>query len=437
MAEILLGALILEGIVLFFLNGKNVFSPSIIACAVFIVSALMFLIGKDYYAYELSSVTVLIILLFIFCIFIGEFIVGLTVRKKEYVKLEESAKPIVLPVYVCVLLAAFVLVIGILYFKSVYNYSLKVGNKAGNYFGMARYVRKDGKYQSGIFLSQTTLICECLLMFFVYSFIYNRAVIGKFFYRYLIIVPPFAIHLLAIDDRTTLLRSVIMALAIVVFLIKQRDGWTNKHDKFIALFGLIALAVYLVIFIVLGQRMKGGGSVDAGDEWENVIKYTSSGLVGLDKYLTNEIKAMNEIFAQNTLLYVYKFLISVGFMNLPTISTHDTFFYFDGGNSNIYTGLKDVIVDFNLLGAVLIFIMIGMLFGAFLNAIRLKKVTFVRVSLLALFLFPIAMLSIDCCIATVLSVTTLYMLFYYYGITVLANLFRVKKYDDKIFWRQK
>lgn len=436
MAEILLGALIVEGILLFFLNGKNILSPSIIACGVFLVSTVMFLFGKDYYAYDLHALTVVIILLFIFCLFIGEFIVGLTVRKKEYVKLEESGKPIVLPLYVCVLLSAFVLVIGILYFSSVYRYSLKVGNKAGNYFGMAKYVRKDGNYQSGTFLSQTTLICECLLIFFVYSFIFNRAVIGKFFYRYLMIVPPFAIHLLAINDRTTLLRGIIMSLVIIIFLVKQHDGWTRKHDKIIAVFGVGALTLYIVLFSILGQRMHSGTSVDASEEWETIIKYTSSGLVGLDKYLVGEIKAYNELFAQNTLLYVYRFLISVGFMNIPAISTHDAFFIYDGGHSNIYTGFKDVIVDYNVLGGVLIFILIGMIISAFLNTIRLKKVTFVRVAILALFFFPIAMLSIDCCIATVISVTTLYMLFYYYGINVLANLFRIKKYDDKIFWRK-
>ena len=119
MSELLLGVLIFEAIAIFLLNGKNILSPSFISCIVFIFSTIMFILGSDYYRHELRMNTVSTIALMIFCIFIGEFFVNLTVCDKNYLKIKEQGNPIVLPKYVCIILSVFVFVIGVLYFRSV------------------------------------------------------------------------------------------------------------------------------------------------------------------------------------------------------------------------------------------------------------------------------------------------------------------------------
>ena len=74
MSYILLIVLVLEILFIYKCNGKNVVSPSFIACAMFILSTFVFVLGKDYFEYSLNLETVITIFLFLFCILLGEYV---------------------------------------------------------------------------------------------------------------------------------------------------------------------------------------------------------------------------------------------------------------------------------------------------------------------------------------------------------------------------
>ena len=72
MGYILLVCLAIELLIIYIFNGRNVVSPSFLACASFILATCIYLTGDEYYGYELHTNTVVVIVSLLFCIFLGE-----------------------------------------------------------------------------------------------------------------------------------------------------------------------------------------------------------------------------------------------------------------------------------------------------------------------------------------------------------------------------
>ncbi|MDY6367317.1 MAG: O-antigen polymerase [Clostridia bacterium] len=430
MQNALLVVLVFEALLIFFVNGKNIVSPSFIACMICIFSVSVYALSGNYYQYDLHFNTVLVVSGLILALFVGEMIIAAITRQTALISFKRTAKPIVLPIYVCIILEVFVAVVGVFYFRSVYSFSLKVGNTPGNYFGMAYYVRTaEIPYESGVWISQGRVISDCILYFFTYYLFYNKAVTGKFFWRYVWLLPAYAIHILAADNRTTLLQSIVICVIIIFFILKQKSSWSKKNDKKIVFWSVFAVALYFLLFRLLGYRTNFSGQKDL---WHNLVKYSSSGLMGLDKYLNGEIVLKDTIFGERILMGIYGVLRSWGFADIPAIEHFEPFYYFAGASSNIYSGFKSPVQSFGIVGAVFFFVGIGMLLSVLINSAKYNKFSCIKLFLIGLMVYPIVMLPIDGVYSSVLTVSTLYKLVYLTVIIYVANIFREKKYDRTV-----
>ena len=428
MGYLLLGILIAEAILIFFFNGKNLISPSFIACSVFIFSTIMFLTSPDYYNYSLHSSTVIVIAALIFCLFLGEVLVrGLNYGNK-LVCIKEKGEPVVIPFYLTIIFAVVVVTFGVLYFIEVYRYSLTVGNTSGNFLTMAKYVRDDGNFSKSFLISQGTLLSECILYFAVYYYFFNKIVSGRRYFRYWIIILCYIPHILATDNRTNLLKAVAVACIIAFFLIKQGSKWSRKKDKSIIVVSIIVLVIFFLLFRLLGYRT--GTSIKNKDPWLNVVKYTSSSLVGIDQYLCGVLPSeVNLLFGERTLRNIYNILSEWGF-TFPEISSVEGFFSYVSAESNIYTGFKAYIQDYGFFGAGLSMFLWGAIVTGLLCRLKHHKVSFIGTAFLGIMFYPVLMLSISDVTATVLGISSIYTFVYLAFLEIVAHLFAVKDFGN-------
>lgn len=209
------------------------------------------------------------------------------------------------------------------------------------------------------------------------------------------------------------------------FVIKQSAMWSKRYDLRIVLISALVIVVFLVLFRLLGYRT-GVSNEDNG--FLTIVQYCSSGLYGLDKFLYGEITAINNLFAQRTLLSLYELLNSWGIGSYE-ISHFDEFFFYGTAKSNIYTGIKGLIQDFTVLGAGLFLIVWGIMVSWLTNSIKYNKFNFLKLFILGFLFYPIVLLSIDFTFSTTIRISTVYMLVYCSLIVWLAGIFRDKKYD--------
>ena len=171
-----------------------------------------------------------------------------------------------------------------------------------------------------------------------------------------------------------------------------------------------------MVFRILGYRT--GTSYNYS--WStNIAKYVSSGIYGLDEYLLDgPIK--NNLFGESTFRLIYLKLNDFG-ATFNVLDANDVFYQYAKGESNIYTGLKGIINDFSVFGAGVFLMIWSMLSVCAVKAMQNKKCTLMNCVVTGLLFYPIVMISISVEWRNVLSIPTIYMLFY---LTLLSILIR-------------
>lgn len=410
MGYLLLFLLIIELITFYYFNGKNVVSPSFLGCALFLLSTVMYLSAGEYYQYELHIETVLVIVFLLCCIFLGEvFANRIQIRRKNSIQVAQVA---LTTRVVCVLLAIFVFLVSILYFYEVYLFSLSVGNTAGQFFTMTKYVREArlngiASFDAGIISNQGGVVSLCILYMCVYAICAHKNRTGKIYWRYFLPIIAYFPHVIATDNRTDLLRTVAICTIIVFVFIKQKQGWKKQGNAKIIFIGMGAVCAFLVAFRWLGYRTEASLRSEV---WNNITAYTSSSLVGLDIYLQNG-EAPNVLFGERTLSGIYNILRQWGFP-IPVVPAFEEFYTYAHGVSNAYTTFKAYIKDYTMVGAAVAMFLWGAVIRSAIRRIKETGVSFVRVSVLGMMLYPVCMLSIADTTSAFLSIATVYTLVY-------------------------
>jgi len=413
MNYILLIVLLIELIIVYGFNGKNVVSPSFIATGGFILSTGVLILSRDFFQYTLTYTSVLIISFVIICILIGELVASkfrfsMNTNLRVPTKSIDSKRLILIPKFVILILFLFVIASGILYLYDAYLFSLSVGNTPGNIFGIAKYVRFSGvDYSPSIFISQSNLLSECIVYLVFYSYSYNLILFKKNRLHYLFPLLGFIPHILSYDGRTIIIKILSICILIYFTLNKQKNNWAKGNNRKILVVGIMSLLAFLFIFRFLGYRTD--SSIN-NSLWNNLSEYISSGLVGLDKYVLSGAEK-SDIFGKNVLTAFYGTLRGLG-LSVPLYSTNDIFFTYAGGESNIYTGLKGYIADFTMIGLFISMFMWGYCITSLKNKIRIGGVSIIKVFLLGLFFYPVILISIAGATHVVLSITTVYALIY-------------------------
>lgn len=423
MGYLLLFLLILQLLFIYTFNGKNIISPSFIACGMFIISAAGYTLAeKTYFQYQISSLPVATILMLIMCIFAGEITsnhVKLR-RKTVYMQIDGAIN---ISKVTCLFLSVFILLISLIYFYNVYRFSLTVGNIRGNLFTMAAYVRyaklhRDISFDSGMILSQCGVLSECLFYFFLYAYLVNRLLFNKNPKMYLLPIICYLPHILAADDRINLLRMIAISCIIIFCVIKHSSGWKKEGNFRIIRIAVLAIVLFVVSFRLLGYRTK----VSREDNLvSGIYMYISGSIAGFDIFL-RQGATPNVLFGQGTLKGIYNILRQWG-LPIPVVPSFENFYSLSCGNGNTYTAFKAYIHDYSLIGAVCAMFLWGTIITSFKNIIRRNGISFPRVCVLGMLFYPVVMISIADVTGTILSISTVYRLVYIY----LIDYFFVKR----------
>ena len=405
MMYVLLFMLLIEIMFIYVCNGHNVVSPSFISCAMFILSTVVFILGKEYFQYKLDIVTVITILLFIFCILIGEYM-----SNRNEINCEQRTiyfQYIYIQKNVCILMAFVVLLFGVLYYREVYVFSLKVGNITGNFATMAMYVRNAKSYTKSMLVSQGTLLSECIVYFCIYCF-FNNLNCGHKDKRFIIPIIAFLPHIMAADNRTIFLKLLSISCIIIFVMMKKKTAWGKQSNKKIILIAIVAISVFLIVFRLLGYRTE---TSIRNSLWDNLMEYISASLIGLDKFLLNGEQS-NTLIGQWTLAGIYNILRQWG-VDIPKVNKFEEFYYYGAHfDSNIYTAFKAYIKDYTYIVAILAMVLWGYFIQKKTNKVKKGEDSFFNICTLGLMFYPIAMISIEDVTSAVICMQTVYMLVY-------------------------
>jgi len=433
-AYMLLFLLILLWGVIYYFNGRTILSPSLMANTMFILSTCVFISAKDYFGYTIRYFTVMSIILFLAVMFIGERLSNLNWKdavEKRPEKVEFSYDVAITKPWL-LFLTVIVLAVGFWCLMDAYKFSLRVGNTPGNYFNVAKYVRNanhygDLKYSKSSILAQLSLISEITVYFSIYCFCYNLYVKSNRNLMYLLPVLAYSLQIFSSDNRTGLLKFLGVTFIIVFVFMKYASGWKPGNNKKIIIIGMCVIVAFLGLFRWLGYRTEASLRADMDD---NFSEYMSASIVGIDHFFRYG-GIENTLFGEQTFKNVYNILRQWG-LSIPVIQTFEEFFNYAHGESNIYTGIKALIIDFTYVGALLYVMIYSYIVTGLINRIKCGKMSFMRVWFTGYMFYPIVMFSIANVMSAILSMSTVYMLVYVYFIPKFFKDYMIFKEKRKL-----
>lgn len=433
MVYFLIVVLIVELEIIYFFNGKKIFSCSFVSCLMFLFSTIIYAAYKNsYYGKDLQSNIIFVVPYLIIFILIGEllarkfnFNIPQYERKSEIRNSQKIDGIYFFKPYLIFVLSVFTLISGILYFWDVYKFSLLVGNVSGNFFTMAEYVRHASNYGTGKLLyspstlvSQLNICSECIVYMCIYIFVNNWFGFGEKKKSILFPCIGYIFYILACDSRSNLIKNITVIAIIIFGCLEEKNYNARKINRKIMKIGIIAVILFFIMFRVLGYRT----GTSSNYNWDtNIAKYVSSGIYGLDEYLIKG-DTPNHLFGESTFRLIYLKLNDFG-ASFKVMEANDTFFSYAKGESNIYTGLKGIINDFSVIGAGFFLLFWSFFCTKVVKRIKNNNYSLYNCILAGLLFYPIVMISISVEWRNVLSIPTLYTLLY----TYILNYFIVRK----------
>lgn len=405
MIYLLVFLLAISQLVIYFFNGKKIISVSFLGNMMFLFSAFLYsLYEESFYGEDISGLEVILVLIYILCLFGGE-LISSRISLKENGVSKKEIKPIKINNLIIILSTLFTIGASLLYFFDVYKYSLFLGNSVGNFFGMAEYVRRDNTYSTPSLISLLNIVVECLVYFFIYVFTTHKLIYKKYKLKYLVPCFGYLIYIFACHSRGNIVRNIAIICIIIFCLINQNNKWTSRGNKKIFSIGITSVVIFFLVFRFLGYRT---GTSENLSFTLNLVDYISSGIYGFNKYISEPI-TQTELFGGNTFKLIYIKLNDFGF-NFDTGAQFEPFFTFKGYRSNIYTGFKMLIDDFGYVGCGLFLFLYSFLTTKQFKKIKLRGCSLFDCTILGLLFYPVLMISIGGVWPNVFGITTLYMM---------------------------
>lgn len=362
---ILIFTLIIAFVLLYKIHNKK-FGPSNILVLSFGIPSVLIVIFSDYFSYEVSIETIVVINLLV-----GMFAIGEMTQSKRIVK--GHASKMCYPNFVIGKRLYYVF-LGIVLFNTYvqYKYLMQLGALKGasgliEAYAASRLILVEyqnsgvievARSYSSILLSLVATIVEIVC---VHVYVLNRVVKKYNDKRLLIVVIVYFISLFFSSGRYAFVPVIIhLAYLVIVFLeMKMQIGLILKrYRKKILAIALIGGAV----FVALGMLRSGtDGNAEELDAKFTVTTYVAAPIIGLDIYIKNGMKRAPYIGSHAFRdYYDYARLFGASYKR---IQFHKEDFHAGKGSSNVYSGFYYWLSDFGLLGASFYALFLGLIVG--------------------------------------------------------------------------
>jgi|GEM_PF-6975500 hypothetical protein len=363
---------LLFGMIFFYLfNGRNFLSPIFILFGTFSFSTFWIVINKDFFGLDISFNTYFVLVFSLICWAVGDLFA------KYYYSKYKQRKPVFIVEYK-IMPSNSILTISILLISLVtymeFSRFLKIGEHLGgtNFFlnyelernyvvDVQNGVIKDNLYPITGFVAGLMTLSRNIAYTFVFIFIFNATYFGERKYKFLIPALAYFPILFFGTSRSGFFEFFSWCFILSILLKYQAKGWGTGNNKIFKK-ALIPSIVLLVGFYSLGFSRSGGeGSAFTDEMLNSLSKFMGSSIFGLD-YLINGHIPKAEHFAQHTFPIIYTILEKFGY-EANKLPLHGDFFYWHNDSSNIYTALRNPIIDYSIIGMFITRIVLGLLYG--------------------------------------------------------------------------
>lgn len=396
------GLLGMIGIAYIFGN-RNVLSPWVICCGIFLVSTIFAILNIENWQFSLQPITVLLILAALACLGIGEnLITWLYQRQYAHIKtpkqatslLNEDRQPIYVPFFAVLSLTLLMAVLLLYYYRETYAISLAGGNPGGTEL-MLKYAREaklNRLAEISRLYGHVAFLTKSICYVFLYIFIYNFLNFG-WKLRWLILLLPAGMYIpfaLLNAGRTEFIYLTVLIMVVGCYCYLQNNNWHYRCTFKIFLLAIVALAAFFLVFVLSGFLT---GKTSFSTAFHSISFYTGMSIPSLDYWIQNPLPDTPYI-GNHTLFPVYSTLRTLGF-DVPILYEPYEFVAFNGVSGNVYTAIRRYMEDFTVVGMLSMFTLLGALYSFVLNWLKYRKESgFVLLSLAA-FCYPLFEISIE------------------------------------------
>lgn len=404
MIFVLLVGLIIMLFVAFTLTGKDILSPWVISICMFIISVLVAALNYDHWNKDINSITVLVIIIALLSFGFGEIFAksvliikkGLGNNNNNQVKLLNENKRIFIKNRWIFFISCFIVIV--LYFH--FEFKLKIAMEAGYHSGLDSmfYYARHAQFNSEIDSNQSVLLSlgitfsRIFSYFFIFVFLYN-SIFFKFSVSYIKYFIPIILNIgnmLVTTGRTEFINLITVFLVIFFIMLKQKNGWKGRVNFKIILYGIIGIALFLMIFRLSGYLT---GKSEKYTLWDNLSAYIGSSIIALDIYLLNP--PVKDFFGKETFSSIYHILRKFGY-DIPYYRVPNEFLSWQNvTNVNIYTSLRRYIQDFSIFGMLFLQFLLGVFYGGYYQFIKVKNKVGPALIVYAMLFFPVVQFALE------------------------------------------
>ena len=348
-------------------SGKKILFPSVVVSGMFTLSALFAAINSDWrIQIQVETYFFLLISILIFSMgcLIGRtkiIVVGHGRRHKEqYLDVTQ----IKMPTSIALIVAMICLVVTLMYFRHQLSLSFAYGNTSG-LSGMIGVLRKATVIDAdvarlGMFLNFGISFSRAMGIISIYIITTN--IIEKQKIKIFTLIP--VICLLVNSIMATGRGALIMVVTTVIYdiyAINYLKTNRNINGKIIK-YGVILVVVFIIAFRLLGTLT---GKSEVLNFWDTFSIYIGSPIVCIDHIIKEGFVIAAE-FGHRTFKGIYNMLSAFGF-NVGFVSNHEEMFRWSTFSSNIYTALYPNLMDFGVLGTLIMQFFLGLFNGTVWN----------------------------------------------------------------------
>ena len=341
----------------------------------FIISALLFLsslcvsVNNPFFKIDIGFLTYIVVVLSVLFWLIGDIIADNTVPSTNinydyYPELRINKIGYFLGI--C---------ISILNTYHLYGNFVRVGQALGgtnfiSYFGLVRFYLTEiqngitsDSYNFGLssLWSSINAIAQAFAFVSFLLYVYNYS-FAKKKQNYLLVIFLVFVPSLIFNTSRAIFLQIFATLIVPGILIYYKKCGVRKQKKLIKVISLLFVSFFFV-FSLIGL-FRSGFYEDSGyvqDSFNSLTKYLGSPIIGID-YLLHSNYQISDYFARETCPIIYTLLGKFG-LTFPKQAFHFTTFPCGDDVSNVYTALRDPILDFGILGMLVTRFFLGFIYG--------------------------------------------------------------------------
>lgn len=398
-----IGLLGMIGVAYIFAN-RNVLSPWVICCGIFLVSTVFAILNIENWQFTLQPVTVILILAALACLGFGENLIT-WLFQRQYAHAGRTPNqmsslaggqrlPIHVPFFAVISLTLVMAVLLLYYFRETYEFSLAGGNPGGTEL-MLKYAREaklNRLAEISRLYGHVALLTKAICYVFLYIFIYNFLNFG-WKLRWLPLVLPVGMYIpfaLLSTGRTEFIYLTVVIMVVGCYCYLQNNNWHYRCTFKIFLLAIIALSAFFLVFVLSGFLT---GKTSFSTAFHSISFYTGMSIPSLDYWIQNPLPDTPYI-GNHTLFPIYSTLRTLGF-DVPVLYEPYEFVAFNGVSGNVYTAIRRYMEDFTVIGMLSMFTLLGALYSFILNWLKYRKESGFVLLCLAAYCYPLFEISIE------------------------------------------